>query len=312
MNQSILFIASAGQTASSTLLGMLNCHPDIFLFYETDLYKSLPSKYAKRFLETYPDARYFMGYYDDIGAPYKLAKDFLSRKGYEFKIVGDKIDGLDYNFDKLKKYKVIFIIRDIKTWLRKEGVASMYTAQKDIIPTVADYLAYFLHSFLLPDVLRIRTEDIIQDNQGVINKISDFLGMELNLGKWWEKIDKQGYPKKAQRWWEGHASSLVEPKKLDVKIEIKSHVFWDSILPIFNKYYQNLEKHFSEEEISQDLEELKKLGKMSPVSLASIYGNYWKDKLIPKDNKISANKKLKHLIRKCLDKLYYETSKLLR
>jgi len=108
MNQSILFIASAGQTASSTLLGMLNCHPDIFRFYEADLYKSLPSKYAKRFLETYPDARYFMGYYDDIGAPYKLAKDFLSRKGYEFKIVGDKIDGLDYNFDKLKKYKVIF------------------------------------------------------------------------------------------------------------------------------------------------------------------------------------------------------------
>lgn len=311
MEPTILFIVSAGQTASSTLLGMLNCHPDIFLFYETDLYKSMPSKYSRRFLETYPDARYFMGYYDDIGVPYKQAKDFLSRKGYEYKIVGDKIDGLDYNFDKLKKYKVIFIIRDIRTWLRKEGVASMYTAQKDIIPTAVDYTVYFLQSFLLPDALHIRTEDIIQDNQGVINKISDFLGMELNLGKWWEKIEKQGYPKKAQRWWEGHVSSLVEPKKLDVRIEIKPHIFWDTLLPIFNKYYQNLEKNFSSAEISHDIEELKKLNKLSPVSIVSIYDNYWKDKLIPKDNKKSANKKLKCLIRKCVDKLYYEIIKLL-
>lgn len=312
MEQLILFIVSAGQTASSTLLGMLNCHPDIFLFYETDLYKSEPSKYSRRFLETYPDARYFMGYQDDIGLPYKLAKDFLSSKGYGYKIVGDKIDGLDYNFDKLKKYKVIFIIRDIKTWLCKDAVVNNFTSRKDTIPVAVDYMVYFLQSFLLPDVLHVRTEDIIQDNQGVIDKISGFLGIELNLGKWWEKIDKQGNPKKAQRWWEGHPSSLVEPKKLDIKIEIKPHIFWDTILPIFDKYYQNLEKGFSPAEISRDVEEIKKLNKLSPVNLTSIYSDYWKDTLVPKDNKISVTSKLKLLTRRCVDKLYYEIIKLLR
>lgn len=312
MKQSILFIVSAGKTASSTLLGMLNCHPDIFLFYETDLYKSQPSKYSRRFLETYPDARYLMGYQDDIGIPYMRAKDFLSSNGYEFKIVGDKIDGLDYNFDKLKKYKVIFIVRDIKTWLCKDAVVDIYSTRKDIIPAAVDYTVYFLQSFLLPDVLHIRMEDIIRDNQGVINKVSDFLGMELNLGKWWEKIDKQGNPKKAQRWWEGHPSSLIEPKKLDTTIEIKPHTFWDTILPIFDKYYQNPERDFSQAEISYDIEELKKLNKLSPVGLTSIYSNYLSSTLIPKENKTSINKKLKYLIKKCIDKLYYETNKLLR
>jgi len=175
-----------------------------------------------------------------------------------------------------------------------------------------DYIVYFLQSFLLPDVLHIRTEDIIQDNQGVIDKISDFLGIELNLGKWWEKIDKQGNPKKAQRWWEGHPSSLVEPKKLDIKIEIKPHIFWNTILPIFDKYYQNPKKDFSPTEISYDIEELKKLNKLSPINLASIYSNYWKDTLIPKNNKMVANEKLRYLAKRCIDKLYYEIIKLLR
>lgn len=312
MNQPILFIIGATKTASSTLLGMLNCHPDIFLFYETDLYKSQPSKYSRCFLETYPDARYLMGHQDDIGIPYKQAKNFLSGKGYEFKIIGDATHELDSNLDKLKKYKAIFIVRDIKTWLRKDAVVFAYSTKKDIIPAAVDYTVSFLQSFLLPDALRIRMEDIIQDNQGVINKISDFLGIELNLGKWWEKIDKQGYPKNAQRWWEGHPSSLVEPKKLDIKIEIKPHIFWDAILPIFDKYYQNPEKDFSQAEVGHDIEELKKLNKLSPVNLASIYSNYWSSALIPKDKKMSANEKLKHFIRKCINKLYYEIIKLLR
>lgn len=312
MKESILFIIGAGKTASSTLLGMLNCHPDIFLFYETDLYKNIPSKYSRRFLETYPDARYLMGHQDDVGVPYEQAREFLRRKGYDFKIIGDATHELDFSLDKLKKYRVIYIIRDIKTWLRKDGVVITYTSRKDIVPAARDYTISFLQSFLLPDILHIRMEDIIQDNQGVIDKMSGFLGIELNLGKWWEKIDKQGNPKKAQRWWEGHPSSLTEPKKVDVNIEIKSHTFWDTMLPIFNKYYQNLEKDFSPEEINHDVEELRKLNKLSPVGLTSIYSNYWRNTLVPKDNKKSAKEKLRHLIRRCIDKLHYEMIKLLR
>ena len=313
MKQSILFIVGATKTAGSALLGMLNCHPDIFLFYETDLYKSAPSKYSRRFLETYPDARYLMRHQDDIGIPYEQARNFLSGKGHEFKIVGDKIDGLDYNVDKLKKYKVIFIVRDIKTWLCKEAVVNSYTNKKDTIPAAIDYTAHFLQSFLLPDALRISMEDIIRDNQVIINKVSNFLGLEINLEKWWEKIDKQGYPKNAQRWWEGRANALIEPKELDVTVEIKPHAFWDIILPIFDKYYKNLEKNFSQEEISRDVEELNKLNKLSPVSLASVYNNYYYNSVVtPNNNKMSAAKKLKCLIRKIVDKLYYETIKLLR
>ncbi|MCP3924036.1 MAG: hypothetical protein GY714_15770 [Desulfobacterales bacterium] len=311
MKNSILFIIGATKTASSTLLGMLNCHPDIFLFYETDLYKRIPSKYSKRFLEKYPDARYFMGHQDDIGKPYKQAKDFFRKKGHEFKIIGDGTHELDSNLDKLKNYKAIFLIRDIQSWLYKDAVVIGYSSINDIIPAAVDYSVSFLQSFLLPDVLHISMEELILDNQNVINKVSDFIGLELNLGKWWEKIDKQGEPKNAQRWWEVHPSSLQKPKQLDIEIEIKTHKFWDTILPIFNKYYQHLEKGFSSEEIKHDIEELLKLRKLSPINLTNIYANYNKDIFFPKVKKQNMNEKLKNILRRCVNKLHRETIKLL-
>jgi len=311
-NNDVLFIIGATKTASSTLLGMLNCHPGIFLFYETDLYLSQPSKYSLRFLETYPDARYFMGYFEDIGEPYRLAKQYFKNKGFDYQIVGDKIHGLDNNFARLKNYPVIFIIRDLRTWLCKEAVVTAYANKKNLIPAAVDYAAYYLESFLLPRALRLRMEDIMKDNAGVIKKLENFLGLELNLGKWWEKIDQQGMPKDAQRWWEGHASSLVEPKQLDVNSELKPQAFWDAILPIFDKYYLNAEKNFSSEEIASDVAELKKLKNSPPISLTDAYQNYWSTAIIPAEKKLTAKARIKRLIRKVADKLYYEAIKLLR
>ena len=49
--ENLLFIVGAHKTATSTLVGMLNCHPDIFILYETALNQSLISRHGRRFLK---------------------------------------------------------------------------------------------------------------------------------------------------------------------------------------------------------------------------------------------------------------------
>ena len=49
MNKNLLIIAGAHKTGTSNIVGMLNCHPNIFILYETFLNRGLPTFYANRF-----------------------------------------------------------------------------------------------------------------------------------------------------------------------------------------------------------------------------------------------------------------------
>lgn len=64
--EKFLFITGAPKTATSTLVGILNCHPNIFILYETYLNQGWLSKYGKRFLAKYPNARYLFKYQSKI------------------------------------------------------------------------------------------------------------------------------------------------------------------------------------------------------------------------------------------------------
>ena len=120
-NSEIIFIIGAHKTATSTLVGMLNCHPEIFLLYETELYQPHISRHAKRFLAQYPDARFLFRSSEDLHALYSQLQEFLKSKGYPYKYVGDKLPGLNANFHvSLNAFKVIFSVRDIRTWLGKD------------------------------------------------------------------------------------------------------------------------------------------------------------------------------------------------
>ncbi|MDD5294596.1 MAG: sulfotransferase, partial [Patescibacteria group bacterium] len=93
--KNILFIVGAPKTGTSTLVGMLNRHPNIFIFYETCLNRSKISKYAGKFLRRYPEARYLFRDEDDIGRSYSRALKFFREKGYDFKIIGDKFPDIN-------------------------------------------------------------------------------------------------------------------------------------------------------------------------------------------------------------------------
>ncbi len=257
-----LFIMGAPNTATSTLVGILNCHPEIFILYECYLNRSKPSKYGQKFLRSYPDARYLFRQ-DDLNASYNRFREYLN-----YRIVGDKFVGLDIDLKLLKDSKVIFMVRDVRTWLPK--VKDIYHLGYDVVPTAIDYAIYLSKSLQLPDKIHIHMEDLFHNNVNMLVRISNFLGLNgyLHLKNWWDKIEKMDdKAKNCLNWWRSHYSSTIKPKEQDTKVKLKEHPFWDEYLPIFDKYHYGIKTE-------EDIAKLKSLIKYSPLTLDDLYESY--------------------------------------
>ncbi len=246
-------------------------------------------------MEKYPNARYLFRFECEPEVLYFELKEFLRDNGYNFEIMGDKLPTLNEKvLEDLKNDRIIFTIRDIRTWLCKDSTIRTYITSQDIVPTVIDYCSYFLKSFLLPDVLHIRMEDIIYKNQKIIELIGNFLNVDLLAysREWWTKVKnfEANHPKNVLGWQKFHYTSSMEPKKEDTITILNSHHFWDSLLPIFDKYYQNVNGSFKPEEIFKDIKELKDLIKFSPVSLKEVFKSYKSSRLGASKNAINQTK----------------------
>ena len=267
-----LYIAGPPCSATSTLVGMLNCHPDIFILFESFLTKSRPTKYGQKFIKSYPESRDLFRHNQDFTSAYLGLKDFLRSKGYNYKLVGDKFAGLELDLLKLLEgHRVISTVRDIRTWLAKNTVIDFYSLENDVVPAAIDYSVYFLESFKLQRNFQIKMVDLIFKNKQVINELSGFLRMELlpYLDNWWDKVEnfEATGPKGKIKWWLRHHSATTKPQFKDTEVKIKPHPFWDDLLPIFDKYYNSLNKPFSHDDINRDIISLKSLARFSPVGL---------------------------------------------
>lgn len=268
--KNILFIAGAHKTATSTLVGMLNCHPEIFILYETGLYEPHITRHGKRFLAQYPDARFLFRSSEDRNFLYSQLREFLGTKGYQYKYVGDKLPGLDpKRLGTLDAFKVIFTIRDIRTWLCKSSVVRKYITEHDVVPSAIDYCVFFLNSFKLSHVFHVRMEDVIANNENLIEDMGRFLQLNLHdhLETWWDKVEitDKNDPKASDQWWESHHSSLLSPRKGDTVAQVSTHPFLEKLMPIFNKYYNGVGHEFDVSEIKQDIDQLCQLKRFSPV-----------------------------------------------
>jgi len=96
-DQKKLFSLGAYKTATYTLTGMLNCHPEILILYETQLNKGEILKYARDFRDKYPDARYLFRFSENFDRLYSELGNYFRNKGYAYKYVGDKLPYLDIN-----------------------------------------------------------------------------------------------------------------------------------------------------------------------------------------------------------------------
>lgn len=291
-DQKKLFILGAYKTATCTLMGMLNCHPEILILCETQLNKGEIWKYARDFLDKYPDARYLFRFSENFDRLYSELGNYFRNKGYAYKYVGDKLPYLDINIlRECEGNKIIYNIRDIRSWLVKDSIVWLFLTGNDLVPAAIDYSVCFLESFLLPDVFHCRMEDLINENSVIIAKLADFLSIDLNphLDNWWNKIEikDDDNPKSAQKWWLKHPSSNQKPAKIDTTVELKPHKFWDILLPIFDKYYlSNGNDNFTHEEITTDINTLKSLTMFSPLLPNSAYKRIKQYLGVANDNKV--------------------------
>lgn len=270
-----LFILGNYKTGTSSMVGMLNAHPDIFILYEVYLREGV-TRYGKNFLKNFPDARYLFRRSGELAGLYSQLQQFLANKGHSYRFVGDKIPLVDSNkLQQVDNSLVIYCIRDIRTWLVKDAIIEFGQCKSDLTPVAIDYCVDFLQSFLLPAIYHCRLEDFLSNNDLIITKLASFLNLELrpHLDNWWKKIvvKEKGNPKGILQWWRKHPSSLTKPLKLDVSVSISSHPFWEAILPIFDKYYLNIEGLFSEAEILKDIAAVKSLWSYCPVDYTDAY-----------------------------------------
>lgn len=274
-----LFVQGPEKTATSTLTGMLNCHPHIFILFETYLAQAYITKYGQQFLERYPEARKFFRYEEDYGKPVEDIFKYLSKvePEYSYKYGGTKINGLDpFTTQKVKNHKIIFTKRDVRSWLVKQTIIERYRTDLDVVVPAIEYMKYIVNSSRIQTASHVWLEDLIENSSEVISNLCTYLNLDLkpHLNKWWESFGNfdDNDPKSVYRLNHVHHSSKVKPEKHDTTYELKNSPFWDELDVVFKKYYRvNSYDLLSEEEVQEDLHLTESLKRFSPIPFTEIY-----------------------------------------
>jgi hypothetical protein len=259
-----LFILGAGKTATTSLCGLLNSHPDVFVMCEVLMNRTDISRYGNKLIGVEPELLpcFFRAPGADAMDNYRRAHKILRAKGHAKSFFGDKAVGIDSGYtDGYQDVHVIYSVRPVQEWIAKDSIRTWYPLDTDLVPFAIQYAKHFIESFLLPKIHHVRMEAFINDNAGVVRSIWDFLGLETppKGEQWWETIGHYppGDPKQALNWWRGHASSAVAPQENDTRVELRRNAFWDELLPVFDKYYKGVREHrFERAEIEADLARL--------------------------------------------------------
>jgi hypothetical protein len=301
----ILFILGAQKTATSRVALMLNCQPGVFIAYEWQLQNGQISRHARSVLSAFPEARHLFRGSGELAALYTGLREFLARQGRPAEIVGDKLPGVDPRLlSTAAAFKVIFTVRDIRTWLCKDDIQRKYVTAPDAVPAAVDYTAHFLRSFLLPEVLRLRMEEVLSDNRGTLERIGGFIGRDLCAAgeAWWERVaGLKAHPlHAADPWWEGrrHGSAAIAAGASDTIVTPRPHPFWDALLPVFDKYYGRTSGGFAPQEVAADIARVEALAAFSPLPLETLYADVRRIELVADDRPLK--KRLKRRIRERL------------
>lgn len=279
-NSKLLFILGGMKTATTSMCGLLNHHPDVLVMCEVMLNSNCPGRWGRRLLKGFPDVLPF--FFGDRGAPYlanyRQAQTFFAGKGHGQSYFGDKFATIDSGYaEQMEDARVIFCVRSLPEWVAKDSVRAHYPLDANIAPFAVQYCKHFLESFLLENVYHVRMVEFLKENAKVVDDIWRFLGLTppKNAYEWWQSIGHYGPddPKGLMNWWKGHMSSATAPKENDTSAEIAPHPFWDAVLPIFERYYA-LAGSGSRAELSvvlQDIAALEKISRQFVVPIETAY-----------------------------------------
>lgn len=310
----VLFVQGPKKTATSSLTGLLNCHPEIFVLFENYIAQSQITKYGNQLLERYPEARQFFRAEDDYGKPLLELFHYLQEKEPEFsyKFVGTKMNSMDASLTQaVHNHKIIFTKRDIRSWLVKESVIKYFRTDLDIVAPAIDYIRYTIQSARYGHVFHFWLEDFISNQQKVIDRLSDYLDLELAdfVSNWWENFSvfDEKDPKSVFKLEHVHHSSRVEPMGLDTQVKLRDIPFWTEVSNLFDKYYLKSDySSLSKTEMEQDLKSLESLKKFAPLPFAQAYQNIDSVRIgFSSNREIHYQYETKHRVRKSLPSRLY-------
>lgn len=279
-NGNLLFILGAMKTATTSMCGLVNSHPDVFVMCEVILNSNCPGRWGRRLVKAYPETLPL--FFGSRGAAYlsnyHQAQEFFAGHGHGRQYFGDKIATIDSGFAKrMEGAHVIFCVRSLPEWIAKDSVRGHYPLDANIAPFAVQYCKHFLESFLLERVHHVRMDDFLEDNHKIVDGVWNFLGLTRpkNAYHWWQSIGHYAAtdPKSRLNWWKGHMSSATAPKDNDTEAVIAPNPLWDAILPIFNHYYELAGAGRGEDHniVLRDIAELEKMSHKFVVPIEAAY-----------------------------------------
>lgn len=262
----LLFVSGHGKTGTSSMVGMLNSSPQCFVLYEAYLCRDgRADPRGRQFLEAFPSIETNkMG--KSLSQCYRHLWLELNKQGYNYNLIGDKIlaDSLsECHWREMGLLPVVYMVRDLRTWLCKNIVVSDYNTRGHIADKAVAYVKSFVQTFPWRKCLRVSLENFLLDNPTCVQRVFKFIELKVSQDcrRWWKSVGcyPAGSPKAAVKWWSGHDSSQLRPAKLDTTAHLRNHKFWDDILPIFDKYYDSIDQGVSAASIQTDLNSLSRL-----------------------------------------------------
>lgn len=143
-------ILGSHKTGTSTMVGLLNCHPEIYCYYEY--------MYDGKLKNPEVELPELLGSYKWLGDKNPLLGSI------------EEIDNRVLYYDNMN---IVFCYRNIEDWLAHKYVANHYGSYEDVVGPSIRYIYYLIKSFDFPNVIRVRLEDLLaHDTDGVL---SDFI-----------------------------------------------------------------------------------------------------------------------------------------
>jgi hypothetical protein len=275
----LVFVSGYGKTGTSSMVGMLNTSPDCCILYEAYLCRDggMGSR-GLQLVQAFPELEHAKTA-RSLSECYTLAAHEFWRLGYSYKFVGDKILSpslSEKHFREAKTLPLIYMIRDLRTWLCKNIVVKDYNTEGGLATKAAAYVQAYINTFHCQRCLRVSLEAFLMDNINCMQKAFAFLGLTApeESRRWWRSVGSypSGSPKAAVNWWAGHDSSKLKPTKLDTTSRLRNHKFWDELLPIFDKYYCCPDKRWPRSHLDADLAAISTMASRYPnLAIEDLY-----------------------------------------
>ncbi len=269
-------ILGATKTGTSTAAAIANAHPSVFCAYGCDFTQPADDGRNRDLVDFIPDVQpLFKSGESFAGCLRQLNTQLLSRQ-WGFEWVGTKVSGIRPDLmPKVEGMPVLFMVRDVRVWTVKNLViAHVLKADRrtNIVPCLISYAVYLLDAFLLERCSRFALDSMLlkEDMGSFPRAVAGLLELPSNpFENWWmtTAVSKNVAPKNYSNWIDGHNSAFLPPIFSDTKSRLNPHPFWDSFLPVFDKYFLHTGKTYPREEVLSDQQHLNELGKRQTMTL---------------------------------------------